>query len=84
MGLIRTRIMTRIRMMILRPCLYGGGEKFRLENFWQFAEIMGIRREYSLRVLSGAAWGEASSYGARLIHVSYFMGDINSFRACWQ
>ena len=36
-----------------RVAFTGGGEKFRLENFWQFAEIMGIRREYSLRVLSG-------------------------------
>ena len=36
-----------------RVAFTGGGEKFRLENFWQFAEIMGIKREYSLRVLSG-------------------------------
>ena len=47
-----------------RVAFTGGGEKFRLENFWQFAEIMGIKREYSLRVLSGKSLGEACSYGA--------------------
>ena len=44
---------------------FTGGEKFRLENFWQFAEIMGIRREYSLRVLSGKSLGRGlRSYGS--------------------
>ena len=48
-----------------RVAFTGGGEKFRLENFWQFAEIMGIRREYSLRVLSGKSLGRGlRSYGS--------------------
>ena len=54
----------RIKKMI-RSLAFTGGEKFRLENFWQFAEIMGIRREYSLRVLSGKSLGRGlRSYGS--------------------
>ena len=54
----------RIKEMI-RSLAFTGGEKFRLENFWQFAEIMGIRREYSLRVLSGKSLGRGlRSYGS--------------------
>ena len=54
----------RVKEMI-RSLAFTGGEKFRLENFWQFAEIMGIRREYSLRVLSGKSLGRGlRSYGS--------------------
>ena len=62
--LMRFLMRMRIKEMI-RSLAFTGGEKFRLENFWQFAEIMGIRREYSLRVLSGKSLGRGlRSYGS--------------------
>ena len=52
MGLIRTRIMTRIRMRILRPCLYGWGE-VQIREFlavcWDYGDQAGVQFESFIR-----------------------------------